>query len=69
MEQDPRTPAVDDPPDFPMELESSIEDPAKQDTDLQPESEVTFQLIEKGTQCCSDKLIDSLGYTYNKKMQ
>ncbi|KAK3860723.1 hypothetical protein Pcinc_033242 [Petrolisthes cinctipes] len=37
MEQDPRAPTADDPPDFPMELESSIEDPALQNTDLQPE--------------------------------
>ncbi|KAK3852837.1 hypothetical protein Pcinc_040590 [Petrolisthes cinctipes] len=52
MEQDPRAPTADDPPDFPMELESSIEDPALQNTDLQPEGETMLQLIEKDTQHC-----------------
>ena len=75
MEQDPHIPAVeqvssiDDPPDFPMEQEDSLDDPAIQDTELQPESEVTFQLFEKSTQRGRDKLIDSHGNTYNNKMQ
>ena len=51
------------------ELESSIEDPSIQDTEPLAESEVAFQIIEKGTKRGKDKLIDNLGYTYNKKMQ
>lgn len=56
MEHEPHIPAVeqessaDDPPDLAMELEDSLDDPAIQDIELQPESEVTFQLFEKGTQ-------------------
>ncbi|KAK8395798.1 hypothetical protein O3P69_005719 [Scylla paramamosain] len=75
MEHEPYIPAVeqessvDDPPDLPMELEDPLDDPAIQDTELQPESEVTFQLFEKGTQRGRDKFVDSHGYTYNKKMQ
>ncbi|KAK3895086.1 hypothetical protein Pcinc_001181 [Petrolisthes cinctipes] len=54
MEQDPRAPtveqsSVDDPPDFPMELESSIEDPALQDTDLQPEAPTGSAITTKVT--------------------
>ncbi|MPC35670.1 hypothetical protein E2C01_029100 [Portunus trituberculatus] len=60
---EPATPAVEE------ELESSIEDPSIQDTEPQAEGEVAFQIIEKGTKRGKDKLIDNLGYTYNKKMQ
>ncbi|KAK3883505.1 hypothetical protein Pcinc_012204 [Petrolisthes cinctipes] len=54
MKQDPRAPTVEqssvyDPPDFPMELESSIEDPALQDTDLQPEAPTGFAITTKVT--------------------
>ncbi|XP_068231288.1 uncharacterized protein [Palaemon carinicauda] len=75
MEHEPHIPAVeqessvDDPPDLPMELEDSLDDPAIQDVELQSEGEFTFQLFEKGTQRGRDKLVDSHGYTYNKKMQ
>ncbi|KAK3875764.1 hypothetical protein Pcinc_019403 [Petrolisthes cinctipes] len=75
MEHEPHIPAVeqessiDDPPDLPMELEESLDDPAIHNNELQPESVITFQLSEKGTQRGRDKLVDSHGYTYNKKMQ
>ncbi|KAK3858804.1 hypothetical protein Pcinc_035028 [Petrolisthes cinctipes] len=75
VEHQPHIPAVeqessiDDPPDLPMELEESLDDPAIHNNELQPESEITFQLFEKGTQRGRDKLLDSHGYTYNKKMQ
>ncbi|KAK3893761.1 hypothetical protein Pcinc_002463 [Petrolisthes cinctipes] len=73
MEHEPHIPAVeqessiDDPPDLPMELEESLDDPAIHNNELQPESEITFQLFEKGTQRGRDKLVDSHGYTYNNK--
>ncbi|KAK3863101.1 hypothetical protein Pcinc_031085 [Petrolisthes cinctipes] len=75
MEHEPHIPAVeqessiDDPPDLPMELEESLDDPAIHNNELQPESEITLQLFEKGTQRGRDKLVVSHGYTYNKKMQ
>ncbi|KAK3856797.1 hypothetical protein Pcinc_036901 [Petrolisthes cinctipes] len=74
MEHEPHIPAVeqessiDDPPDLPMELEESLDDPAIHNNELLPESDITFQqLFAKGTQCGRDKLVDSHGYTYNNK--
>ncbi|KAK8371798.1 hypothetical protein O3P69_015698 [Scylla paramamosain] len=59
--------SVDDPPDLPMELEESLDNPAIQNKELQPESEITFQLFEKGTQRGRDKLIDSHGTAESPK--
>lgn len=54
----------------PMELETSIDDPPLQSEEqATPPVLVSFQLFEEGTKRGHNKLIDSLGYTYNIKLR